>query len=291
MFADISDSTRLYETHGDAVAKMAIDNCLLLLERITDEYKGSVIKTIGDEIMCTFPSVDYAFLASCSMHEIVATHPDLQKKAMTIQIGFHFGDVIEDNNDVFGDTVNVAARIASLANAGKILVTEVVVEQLSTKVKNQLRAHDEVSLKGKSLPVKTWEILWKQSDDLTLMVNKPQRVKSNAPVLVLDYDDNVYQLDTDNLPFVVGRSDQAVIWVNEKSISRTHFIIEYSRGHYTLTDKSTNGTYIQPTGSKALFLKNEQVLLLGQGQISPGEPFGSEHSKVIQYKYAFVTDQ
>ncbi len=284
LFADITDSTRLYEKYGDNVAKANIDICLGLLERITKEYKGTVIKTIGDEIMCTFPYADYAYLASCTMHELVTNHPSLQKLNMMVQIGFHSGYVIKDNNDVFGDTVNVAARIASLANATKTLITKPVFDQLSIKFKNQVRPYDQVSIKGKLKPVSTWEILWKKSDDeMTVMVNKPHQRKSNSPTLTLNYEDKTFQLQQDFLPLVIGRTSQATIFVNSKLVSRTHLIIEYIGGNFTLTDKSTNGTYIKPMGGKTLFLKNEQILLHGQGEISLGEPFVNNKSQVINY--------
>ena len=86
---------------------------------------------------------------------------------------------------------------------------------------------------------------------------------------------------------MIGRTSQATIFVNSKLVSRTHLIIEYSRGNFTLTDKSTNGTYIKPMGGKTLFLKNEQILLLGQGEISLGEPFENNKSQVINYSYFY----
>mgnify|MGYP000241006921 CR=1 FL=1 len=287
LFADVTGSTRLYEQYGDKIAKENIDSCLALLKRITGEYNGLVIKTIGDEVMCTFPQVDYAYLASCSMHELILNHPGLSKLKMSLRIGFHFGDVIEDKKDVFGDTVNVAARIASLANATKTLVTDSVVEQLSAKFKNHIRAYDQVSLKGKALPVTTWEIIWKKTDDLTAMVTKSRQRKTNTLNLTLNYANKTYTIENNFLPVVVGRSEQATICVNGKSVSRTHLIIEYSRGNFSLTDKSTNGTYIEQLGGKVSFLKNEKALLFGEGRISLGETIGCDNSEMISYKLSY----
>ena len=57
LFADIAKSTHLYETLGNTKAKSLIGHCLSLLSKITAQYDGTVIKTIGDEIMCTFDSI------------------------------------------------------------------------------------------------------------------------------------------------------------------------------------------------------------------------------------------
>lgn len=284
LFADISNSTRLYDKYGDSIAKDNIDTCLEILERITKEYKGTLIKTIGDEIMCTFIHVDDAYLASCSMHEQVIKHQSLQKLGMTIQIGFHCGQVIKDNDDVFGDTVNVAARITSLANATKTLITGSVVEQLSAAFKNDIRPFDRVSIKGKSDPLRTWEILWKTSDsDMTIMVGKPHQRTTRNPMVTLTVENKKYPLQQHLLPLVIGRSNQADIFVDSKLVSRTHVVIDYSRGNFIITDKSTNGSYIKAKDGKSLFFKNEHVFLVGQGEISLGEPIKSESPHVINY--------
>jgi len=64
-------------------------------------------------------------------------------------------------------------------------------------------------------------------------------------------------------------------------------IIEYSRGNFSLTDKSTNGTYIEQLGGKVSFLKNEKALLFGEGRISLGETIGCDNSEMISYKLSY----
>ena len=74
LFADISGSTALYETLGDVAARDLVSGCLALLTRSLTRHQGRLIKTIGDEIMCTFPSAGAALQAACSMQEAVETH-------------------------------------------------------------------------------------------------------------------------------------------------------------------------------------------------------------------------
>ena len=71
VFADISGSTRLYEVLGDAPARAQVASCLQILTDVTQRHGGSVIKTIGDELMCTFPTAESAVSAACEMHEML----------------------------------------------------------------------------------------------------------------------------------------------------------------------------------------------------------------------------
>ena len=123
LFADVVGSTRLYETFGDDQAKRMIDECLDLLRGVIQQYGGRVIKTIGDEVMCVLPSADSGCLAATDMHHKIMALPMVAKVKRSIRIGFHFGPVIEENNDVFGDTVNLAARMAGLAKGMQIITT------------------------------------------------------------------------------------------------------------------------------------------------------------------------
>ena len=135
VFADISGSTRLYEVLGDAVARELVSECLGLMSEQIDKYSGTVIKTIGDEIMCTFPTADQATEASMGMQEGVTEDlPDRNPNTpstLTIRVGLHHGSAILESGDVFGDAVNVAARMAGLAKGGQIITTKETAEQLT----------------------------------------------------------------------------------------------------------------------------------------------------------------
>ena len=113
VFADISESTRLYDVMGDTQARELVAQCLGVMTGVVHERRGTVIKTIGDELMCTFPRAGSAVAAARGMQEAVSKDlPDLNPstpKDLTIRIGIHYGPAIVDGGDVFGDAVNVAA--------------------------------------------------------------------------------------------------------------------------------------------------------------------------------------
>ena len=147
-FADISASTRLYDTLGDARARTVVDECIGVMRDIVRRYSGRVIKTIGDEIMCVLPDARSGLLAASEMQTRIAGLPAVSGAKRAIRIGFHAGPVIEEESDVFGDTVNLAARMAALAKASQIITTRAVVEQLPRALRETTRRIAALSIKG-----------------------------------------------------------------------------------------------------------------------------------------------
>src|SRR3954471_18706856 len=111
LFADVSGSTRLFESRGDEIARRIIANVLLALAEVTGRHGGRVIKTIGDEIMCTFPGPMQGLLGAVDMQKRVAHDTVFAADKLVIRIGLHHGDALMEDNDVYGDAVNVAARM------------------------------------------------------------------------------------------------------------------------------------------------------------------------------------
>ena len=107
LFADIAGSTRLYDTLGDTQAKVLIDECIGIMRDVVGRYSGRVIKTIGDEVMCVLPDADSGHLAATDMQLRITALPPVSDVKRAIRVGFHFGPVIEEASDVFGDTVNL----------------------------------------------------------------------------------------------------------------------------------------------------------------------------------------
>ncbi len=123
LFADVSGSTKLFETRGDLEARRLISAMLSALAEVTGRHGGRVIKTIGDEIMCTFPGPMQGLLGSVDMQKRIAHDPSFSKDNLAIRIGLHHGDTLIEDNDVYGDAVNVAARMSSLAKREQIIAT------------------------------------------------------------------------------------------------------------------------------------------------------------------------
>src|SRR5262249_53549187 len=141
LFADVCDSTSIYETLGDTRALAAINRLFAALAKKVKAAKGSVVKTLGDGMVCQFTSPDAALRAACDMQEAAEalTSPTLRRE-LTIKLAFNYGPVVLKNDDVFGDTVNVCSRLVGFANPRQVLTTQQTVDALSPGLRKRCRA-------------------------------------------------------------------------------------------------------------------------------------------------------
>jgi class 3 adenylate cyclase len=131
LFTDLKGSTELYERVGDLVAYDLVRAHFRVLNEIIAAEAGAVVKTIGDAVMATFPTPDRAIAAALRMREAMRAikHGD---RDLMLKIGIHEGPclavTLNDRQDYFGQTVNIAARVQGLAASRSIFATEPVVE-------------------------------------------------------------------------------------------------------------------------------------------------------------------
>jgi len=162
LFADVVGSTRLYELMGDLRARDMVAICIEVMRSATEQHQGTVIKTMGDEVMATFPSADEALNAAAQMQQQISTHAQLKVdgQPVAIRIGCHYGPVMLENRDVFGATVHTANRMTSQAKATQIITTAATVERLSPEWRASCRQIDIATLKGQGSEVTLYEVLW-----------------------------------------------------------------------------------------------------------------------------------
>ena len=270
LFADIAGSTKLYDTLGDTQAKKLVDECISLMREIVAQYGGRVVKTIGDEVMCVLPSADSGCLAAIDMQIKITELPAVSNVKRAIRVGFHAGPVIEENNDVFGDTVNLAARMAGIAKAMQIITTGTTVNMLSPLLRQSSRSIASLSVKGKEDEVAVCEIIWQGGDELTTMAPSPGASGSGLVTLCLQYGGTELVLDKPHASIVLGRDASCQIAIADRMASRHHARIERRRDKFFLIDQSTNGTYVVFAGESEIALRREEVMLRGQGRIAFG---------------------
>ena len=266
LFADIAGSTKLYEILGDAQAKVLIDEALAALRAITERYRGRVVKTIGDEVMCVFANAERGFLAATDMQNSVNALPVVTNTKRMIRVGFHAGPVIEENGDVFGDTVNVAARMAGLAKGMQIMTSGSTVETLPPALRGATRAIAAVAVKGKADDMTVCEVLWQDSEDLTMATNSLGAGESTAE-LVLRHAGREIILGAGKTSAMLGRDPGSDLVISDAKASRHHARIEKRRDKFFISDQSTNGTYVTFAGEHEIVLRREEVTLRGSGSI------------------------
>jgi len=267
LFADVVGSTHLYETLGDATAKQMIDECIAVMQAVVQRYGGRVIKTIGDEVMCVLPSADNACLAATDIHNRIMALPKVSNVQRSVRVGFHFGPVIEENNDVFGDTVNLAARMVGLAMGMQIITTGATVACLSPMLQQSTRSLSALSVKGKGHDIEVSEVIWHDDEELTRSVAS-LAVKPKVVSLHLEHHGQSWNLEQDGI--VLGRDAQCGIVINDRNASRQHARIERRRDKFFLVDQSTNGTFVVLGDESEVALRREELMLRGTGRIAFG---------------------
>nr|WP_315595754.1 adenylate/guanylate cyclase domain-containing protein [uncultured Cupriavidus sp.] len=280
MFADVSGSTRLYEVAGDAAALAAIGRCIRAMTSCACAMHGRVIKTIGDEIMVMFPSAEQAMLAAVDMQLAVSQLAPVSGIAMSIHIGLHQGPILVDaSGDVFGDGVNLAARLTALASRGQILTSRETVEHLSPSLRQRTRGLYPIKVRGRDHPVELFEAIWQEGTDLTLVAEtQPGAVAWSF--LTLRYRDTLVEMTAESAPVTVGRDGSMTVVVTDRRASRFQAVVEPRAGRYVLVDRSSNGTHVSFDGEEPFILRRDEVALRHHGWLTFGEAAWANDERV-----------
>jgi adenylate cyclase len=286
MFADVVGSTQLFELLGDDIARATIAETLELLTSVTNSHGGTVIKTIGDEVMCTFPEAGDSANAATEMHETLEDANDMREEGpkIKIRIGMHFGPALLEGGDVFGDAVNVAARMAAQAKGGQIITTKTTIDLLDPITQATSRFVDRAPIKGKKEDIEIYEVIWQETDVTTMASNVGSSAKHREEVsLEVSYQKISVTLNQDKSELMMGRSQACDLPINEKLASRQHVKIELRRDKFFVIDQSTNGTHIKIDGADESFLRREEMHISANGKISLGKSFAANPTEVISF--------
>jgi adenylate cyclase len=286
LFADVSGSTRLYDTLGDALALATIERILVLVKGVCEDQGGRVVKTIGDEAMAVFLSPDQAAKAAWDMQVKISALPPVGAARLAIHVGFHFGPALEMNGDVFGDSVNVASRMVSLAKGEQVITTAQTADALAPWLRARVRELDSLTVKGKLEDIGIYELIWQEAqEDMTTMV--PTRKPPPARIR-LQHGSRNFVLDAQVAQCTFGRGTQNDVVIIDRMASRMHARIERRRDKFALIDQSSNGTYVAIEGEDEIQLRREELLLRGRGQISFGHSVFDEEAEAEIVSFSCV---
>ncbi len=282
LFADVSDSTKLYESEGDKVAMQAIARCIDQLRQQVESSGGRVVKTIGDEIMAVFPTPDAAAVAAGKMQHAIDALPLVGAGKLGVRIGFHCGPVIQSGNDIFGDTVNLAARLVEQAGRNQIITSHETSDRLGSIFRSFKRPLYSIHVKGKVEEVGLCELIWRQADDVTMSIASRSIAKLEPRALRLRYRDQEVISRRHNDSISMGRDPACGLVIGGNRISRHHCTVERRQDKFVLADQSTNGTYVTAEGSTEIFLQREEFMLGKHGWIAFGQP-RAEAEDIVEY--------
>ncbi len=274
LFADVAGSTALYELLGDQPAFALVEACLATMSACTEEFHGRVVKTIGDAVMAVFDRADDAAAAAAEMQVRVAGLGEPRGIRLSLRIGFHFGPVVPREDDVFGDSVNLASRLCDLASKGQIITDAGTAQRLSAVHASGLRTLFPIEVKGKADEVELVEILWQAaSQEMTAIVAAPAPAGAAGWArLQLDFDGQRLLMGPERRKATFGRDHEADFTVRSPTVSRAHAMIERRRDRFVLVDHSLNGSFVTFEGRPEMKLRHEELTLVGHGWIAFGQP-------------------
>ncbi len=286
VFADVVGSTQLYDKFGDTKASETVALCLDVMKDATHQYNGTVIKTIGDEVMSTFPTVEDAMGAAVMMQSrITADTKQEDRIAVSIRIGCHFGPVVQEQNDIFGAAVHTANRMTSQAKARQIVISGGTVDQMGPELKKQTRQIDVATVRGKIDEVALYEFLWNPEEATSMLPTiEWENQERKASRLQLSFRDTTIEVSDKRKNVVMGRAEDNDLVVKGNLISRIHAKVEMRRGKFMLVDQSTNGTFVLNLLGEETFVRRDSTEISGEGTIGLGRAEEPGASLAIHFK-------
>jgi len=251
--------------------------------RTTAKASGArVLEAGAARIMVVLASPDAAADAAGAMHTAMESVPQYGDEKLTLGIGFHHGPTIQKDDQVYGDTVNLAAQLVALAAKGQIITTRETASHFSPLYRAWMRKLGSVDIKGRSGETAICELIWKADDNATVFAKKKVEARPTNAMLTLKYRDKQLVRRRDRDTVTLGRDEVCAMQVHDTEASRHHCTIERRLDKFVLTDHSTNGTYVKAEGAEEVLVQREEFVLTGKGTITCGQPSVST-KEIVEY--------
>ena len=262
LFADITGSSKLFVEAGDDRAREVVAATLKSWSQITAAHGGQVVQLRGDGMLCTFAHVDAALTAAVALRDLPYQVP------LSMHAGIHAGAAQQEADQLYGDAVNIAARMADIAKRFEIVLTQSAGEQLTEPGRWDLRLIKQVPVKGQARPMNICLLAYDHAH--STVYRPPDHTRTFSTRLELRHGARVFVVDAGAASCLIGRDADCTIQVDHQLVSRRHASVERVSGKFFLHDHSTNGTYVDDGEAGPALVQREVVQLKGTGVISLG---------------------
>jgi len=241
MLADLSGSSALFLNQGNMTATKQINQQLTWLKQTVASGNGRIVKTLGDGFLAVFAEATHASETALQLQQ---SWPAMggHAAALDLKIALTWGEVVNIEDDCYGDAINLASRILALTNAHENLVSSDFMDQLHPRVRTQFRCLDKLYLRGRMAPVTVWQMCDADFADTAAAADThastPQRI-------CLRVGDREHHFDHTQAPIYLGRNTHADIAIAANHVSRLHAHIDWQEGQFLLIDRSLNGTSVR----------------------------------------------
>jgi adenylate cyclase len=249
------------------------------------ENGGNVVKSLGDGLVCQFAEADQAFHAACGLQAAAAKLEPGDNRKLAIKVVFTWGPVVIEAGDVFGDNVNVCARLVNFANAEQVLTTQETVAALSPNLRHLCRPLFSAAVRGREGEVDVCDVAWRADLDVTEAFGQEELAAARRDwVLRLSYAGDTFVVEARG-SLKLGRDQGNDVVINSTKASRVHARIYERGGNFVIADQSSNGTYVAVDGNtRELTLRREETVLGERGYIGLGSPTAGHGDHVLRYR-------
>lgn len=267
VFMDLGDSSEMYADQGDAATVPLIAACLRVMEQQVGNGEGLVVKRTGDGVLAVFERPEDAIRAAASTHNSLRALASTSRgKELQVRMGMSHGRAFIHAGDIYGDVVNVAARLLSCACKDEILLTEEVHTHLPAVAQQATRRIGVIAMRHYPRGV----VVYRCVQDGRRLTNRVRAGKTTHMSLELTWGSRLYALSAQGEKLRIGRADDNHVRVWDGRSSLYHAEIGVRQGRLVLTDLSTNGTYVQPAGGEPFRVLRDDVALMGSGELRLG---------------------
>lgn len=277
LIADISGSTTLYERLPDHEALSQISGILARMRSITEENHGHCVKSQGDNTLSFFGEAEHAFAAARAMIETDWNF------GLSVHAGLFRGEMLSHEADIYGDAVNTAARLASLAKPREILLGETSYERLPEKTQALCVSMGALKLKGKTAPLKVYSFAISDMATQTVLFGEQTTDLGPRTLFVELTCDGASWTLSDGDAVTVGRSADCKAVLDHPWVSRQHGNFELRAAQLEYTDHSSTGSTVITTEGREYSLHRRSMPLTGEGVVLIGTRDRSIPGSVIAY--------
>ena len=268
LFADITSSVMLYAQRGDAAAFALATACLDLIDRHVVAAGGRVLRRLGDGVLALFDTSEAALGAATNVRAALEEPAStLAAEGMRVRCGIASGAAVVVPGDVYGDVVNVAARLVHLAFVDEILLSGGAYEGLPRALRAQAHMIDQLALRNRPTPVVVYEFTRGEQDTT---VSAAVRMRGATTTMEITHGERLLVVGPERPRVTIGRDARSDIRVAQNQVSRAHAVISLRGDKFVLADHSINGTYVYLAGGSMLRILREEIVLTGSGRIVPG---------------------
>ena len=269
MFVDVCGTSELIDALGNARAQAATASLQAIASSTVERHSGKVIKTVSSQIMCVFSTAGEAAAAAVATQRVARGAIQGQEASLSVRIGFHYGPVINHEADVFGDAVNMAARVLSHAKSGQILLTDDTAQDLPQGI-GELRLIGATHVKGKAQPVNLMELMWERED--VTKANSRLNMKSEDVRLIARFGQTALELCSSRPVLQMGRANRMTLLCPVRWYPVCMHVSSDAAAAFTSWTQSSNGTFLRPQGQPEIMLRRDEVVLTSSGLVRLGTP-------------------